>query len=441
MIWFLKKHAAKYPVSAVFNWHDPKAKGRICMLTSAVTVEIIKHLSTGVLYTAFLTINGFDIAQSSVIMFLPMLASCVTVFSPVILERFRTRRWLLAGASALYYVINLLGTTAVTYLVSDQQTKLILFGVLVLTANVINSLFTNGYTVWHLNFIPDDIRPRYFSLQQIIISACTTICLFGFSFVADLLHDTQMERTALTVIRLVGFACAVLDVVMLCIPKEYPYPKEARLQLSNIVRLPLKDRKFRLTMGLLALWAFASNLPSSVWNYYLLNTVKMGTVMANLWQIFYLVALLLFSATWMRVLERFSWFKTYGVAALFHSGAVILSAFTTQENYLWVFPLSAAIQAVVGVGLNITASNLPFINMPKLDQSYFICFYTLMLNVTSFLGSSIGSLFVNVAGEQAYPVFGVAMYPSQLLMLIQGGLFMVCAVLILLLLGKLLPDP
>lgn len=441
MVRFIKKQASDYPLNAVLNWHEPKAKGRVCMLVSSVLSEIIKNLSSGALYTAFLTINGFDIVESSVIMFLPLLASCVTVFSPIILERFRTRKWLLAGTTMLYYILNLLGTTMVTYLVQDHHTKLFLFGLLVLTANVIKSLFVSGYTVWHLNFIPDQIRARFFSLQQLIISVCTTVCVFGFSFAADLLHGTDLERTVLTAIRILGFVCAVADVVMLLLPMEYPYPKEAQLRLSNILLLPLRNRKFLLTMGLLALWAFAGALPSSVWNYYLLNTVEMGTIMANLWNICYMVALLLFTAPWLRLLKRFSWLKTYAVAAVFHGGAVLLSAFTVQGNYLWLFSLTTLIQGIVGVGLNIAAANLPFINMPKQDQTYFISFHTLLINIVSFLGSWTGSLFVDIAGDRTFPVFGAVLQPSQLLMLMQGGLFIACAAAILLLLRKLRPEP
>lgn len=439
MAWFLHEQASDHSLSSVLNWHDPLAKGRVCMLVSSVLAEIIKNLSTGALYTAFLTINGFDIVESGVILFLPLLASCVTVFSPIILERFRSRKWLLAGTRLLHYALNLLGTTLVTYLVPSHRAKLFLFGSLVLSASVINNLFISGYTVWHLNFIPNQVRARFFSLQQLIISVCATVCVFGFSFMADLLHGTDLEQTSLTAIRLICFACAVVDVVMLVLPREYLYPKGSQLRLSNILLLPLKDKRFLLTMSLLALWTFSGSITSSVWNYYLLNTVEMGATMANLWYICYTAALLLFSAPWLRLLERFSWFKTYAVAAILHGAAVVLSAFTARGNYLWLFPLATAIQGIVGVGLNIAAANLPFINMPEKDQTYYISFHTLFINVMSFLGSSAGTLFVDITGNWTFPVFGAALQPPQFLTLLQGGLFISCAVAILLLLKRLDP--
>ena len=57
----------------------------------------------------------------------------------------------------------------------------------------------------------------------------------------------------------------------------------------------------------------------------------------------------------------------------------------------------------------------------------------------SFLGSSAGTLFVDITGNWTFPVFGAALQPPQFLTLLQGGLFISCAVAILLLLKRLDP--
>ena len=131
----------------VFNWHDDRGKGRCCMLASAILATLVTDLTAGTLYTAFLTVNNFSIVDAGVITFLPLIASCFSIFSPAILERFKKRRWVLAGGRLAYYVINILGLTALPYLVKDQGAKLFCFGAVVFLASLVNNLFTSGYFV------------------------------------------------------------------------------------------------------------------------------------------------------------------------------------------------------------------------------------------------------------------------------------------------------
>ena len=109
----------------VFNWKDDRGKGRCCMLASAILSALVTDLTSGTLYTAFLTVNNFSIVDAGVLTFLPLIASCFSIFSPMILERFKKRRWILAGGRLAYYVINILGLTLLPYLVQEQSAKLV----------------------------------------------------------------------------------------------------------------------------------------------------------------------------------------------------------------------------------------------------------------------------------------------------------------------------
>ena len=71
----------------VFNWKDDRGKGRCCMLASAILSALVTDLTSGTLYTAFLTVNNFSIVDAGVLTFLPLIASCFSIFSPMILER------------------------------------------------------------------------------------------------------------------------------------------------------------------------------------------------------------------------------------------------------------------------------------------------------------------------------------------------------------------
>lgn len=426
----------------VFNWKDEKAKGRCCMLASAVLSTLVSDLTAGTLYTAFLTVNDFSIVDAGIISFLPLIAACFSIFSPMILERFKKRRWILAGGRLAYYTINIVGLTLLPHLVKDQSAKLICFGAVVFLASLVNNLFASGYSVWHLNFIPDSVRARYLSYQQMITALLSGVALIGSGVIADSLRGAPNEATVLTILRVVGYGLAVADVVFLALPREYEYSqRESRIRLLNVFRLPFRNRKFMLTMGLIAFWTFLANLPSSGWTYYLLNTAHTGVTLINVMAFIYGFFLVFLTPRWQRVLGRHSWFKTFAIAAFMNGPTILVSAFISEANCVWLYPLVRICQHVIGVGLNLTWANFPYINTPREDQTYYMSFYILLANLVAFFGQFTGTLFMNWMGERTVWLFGAEMTAVQLLMLAQGVLNLVCGVLILRFLPQLTPDP
>lgn len=428
-------------LSAIFNWHDERGRGRCCMLGSAAIVRIIQDLTTGTLYTAFLTINNFSIVDAGIISVLPLLASCFAIFSPYILERFPRRKRVLAGGRLTYYLLNILGLTLLPFLVHDQTQKLWAFGILVFISGIFNHLFASGYTVWHLNFIEEPIRFRYFSIQQFSTSVITSISILTLGVLADSLKGTPHEAQILIAIRMLGLVLAIGDVILLSLPKEYPYPKkETRIRVRNIFTLPLRNKKFRRTMALVAVWQFAIYLPQSSWHYYLLNTVEAGVAMTSLFTPFTTLSYLLTAALWRKFQAKHSWWKTFLLAGMMHVPAVFAASFVDRGNFLWLYPLVILSQTIDGVGLNLAWLNFPYINTPKHDQTYYISFYTLLINVMAFLGQLTATVFLSAWGSRTILFLGASLSAVQVLLLVQACIDLTCVIVIFTCLKHLEPD-
>ena len=413
-----------------FAWDDERGKGRRCMLLSGFLSTVVNAVANGTLYTAFLASHDFTIADTAFLSVIPSLAACFCVLSPVFLERFQKRRWLLAGGRLAYYLLNLLGLTLLTLFAKTPSSRLVGFSVILLCSNLVNSLFSSGYSVWHLNFIPVEIRAKYLSYQQIITTAASIISLFGFGFLADALRDTPHEAAVLTALRFVALGFALVELVVLCLPKEYPYPrKETSIRLSNIVRLPLRHKKFMLTMVVIAMWNVITAFPATAWNYYLLHDVGTGVTTINLYYLFTAVCLL-FSPFWRTCVYKFSWFRTFAYCAMVHIPAVILMAFISSGNYMFIYPIAIFVQAFVGVGLNLSWANLPFVNTPETDQTYYLSFYTFLASFGSFLGNALGAWFVRVFPNGIW-LFDIHFETPPTMLLIQSLLYIGCVTFIL----------
>ena len=81
---------------------------------------------------------------------------------------------------------------------------------------------------------------------------------------------------------------------------------------------------------------------------------------------------------------------------MMHVPTMVLYAFITPGNYFWLMLTVRLAQHVLGVGLNLAYANLPFLNLPKEDQSNYLVFYTLVTNLCAFVGSVFSTWFISL---------------------------------------------
>ena len=404
-----------------FNFTDCNARGRCVMLASSILNSCITYLTAGVFYTGFLVANDIDIVNLGIINFLPLLANCLSVVAPLILERFSRRRYLLAGARFLYFTILILGVTLLPLFVSDKATKVVCFGVIVFTANAVNALTCGGYSIWHLNFIPNSVRTEYFSYQQIIGTVISSAVLLVSSFAADALSGSAEQLNVLYTLRIVGYVLALADVAVLLLPHEYPYPKKVTtISMKNVFTLSWQNRKFFYTMLIITAWTFISYFTSSSLSYYLLEDIGVSYTFINMIDASYALFLIVLSPWWRKFIHSRGWFSTFSITAMLHFPTMLLYCFITPGNYVWLMLAVRLTQHVIGVGINLAYANLPFINLPKEDQSNYLVFYTLLVNFSGFVGLTVSTWFISLTEGCAFSLFGLSLDNVPILILMQG---------------------
>ena len=407
------RHSAFFEL---FHFGDELAKGRSCMILSAVTVSVINWLTTGLFYTSFLMTNGIDIVNIGILTFVPYIANCFSIFSPSILERFQKRKLLLAASRLAYYSLNILGITVLPLFVSDPQLKMILFVAIVFSANIINALFSSGYSVWHVKFIPDHVRADYFSMNQLLTAFIGCGAALLSSFVADALSGSAYENTIIVVFRYAAFALGALDVLLLSLPKEYPYSRSKELpKLRHIVTKPFTHRKFAITMAIVFVWTFCVNAPQSTLNYYLINDVGVSYSFIYIINMFYPFFLLAFLPLWNRFLRAKGWFVTFAIGGIMLCPTNLMYSCVTAANFVWLLPTLRLIQHFIGVGCNVAYANMAFINLPEEDQTNYIAFHTLVVNIAGFLGMMLGTGFVAAYPDIVVTILGLEFTNVQML--------------------------
>ena len=258
----------------LFTLSTEQGRGRCVMLTSSIICNINAWLTTNIFYTSFLMIYGIDLVNIGIITFIPYIASCFGIFSPSLLERFQKRRWLLVGSRFLFHTLNILGITIMPMLVHEPGLRVTCLVIIVFLANLVSALTGSGFSVWHLKFIPEEIRADFFIRQSTVSNFIGIGISLVSGIIADALAASPHADTIIIAFRYFAYFLAIIEVIVLALPKEYPYSRsQSKPKLRDIIRMPMNSKPFLLTMIVILMYTFFTNVPSSFLNYYLLNDV------------------------------------------------------------------------------------------------------------------------------------------------------------------------
>ena len=427
--------------AGMFGFKEERARGRTCMMISAIFEHMIANLSTGVFYTSFLMINGIDIVNIGIITFVPYIANCFSIFSPSILERFKKRKGVLAAARIAVHTLNLLGITVLPNFVHDPSARVAWFVVLVFLSNILNGLFSSGYSVWQVNFIPQSVRADFFSIRMFVQSLVGNIFALGSSVLADALIGSAYEQAVIIGFRYLAYAIGLIDVLILSLPREYPYAQTTnKPHLKDIITKPFRHKKFALTMGIVFLYTFCNNVPAASLNYYLLNNIGITYTFIYFISVLYPLFLAFGLPLWKRLIGRVGWLKTFAISELTLFPTYVMYSFVTKNNYLWLWFTLRLMQHFFGIGAGVSNANMLYINLPKEDQTNYSAFHTLATNVAAFLGMMAGTGFIAAFPDLGLRLLGTEFTNVQVLLWVQAAGTLLLPLFIFKFLPHITPD-
>ncbi len=425
--------AFKLSMGDIYSTSNDEAKGRLISLGSALMTAFYNVFITGVFYTGFLSMYGISITGVGIVTFIPYIASCFSVFSSAILERFKKRKWIVLGSKIYFYVMYIIATTLMPQFVTDPDARLVWFVIILFLAYSVNALFNPGLTTWFYRFYPADNhrRTRYIVLNQVFSSIMSSAVLLLSSVLTDAVQGSPMQDQIILILRYLAFVLVLVDVGMQACAKEYPYPEAPKLRLTQIFTLPFKYRKFLLCMLLMFVWNFNSNLNNGIWNFHLLNHLGFNYTLLNSMSVAYTVILLCTQNTWKRILRRYSWIKTFGISILIFVPTEFMM-FAIQPGMVWLYVLGALLQQVFSVGINFSYSNILYMNLPEENSTAHIAFNTIGCNLFAFLGMITGTWVSGLTGDAPIMFLGVPTYAVQFTTLMRAAVMAAMGVVLIL---------
>ncbi|MBR3796874.1 MAG: MFS transporter [Clostridia bacterium] len=405
----------------VFGLWDEDAKGRTVYLGCVILNAFYNVFITGVFYTGFLSMNGMSITDAGIVTFIPYIGNLFSVFSSKILMHFKRRKPILIAAKIYFYVMYVIAATVMPQFVIDPQQRLYWFTAIVFLAYAGYAPFDPGFVIWFYRFFPqdDERRARYLLYQQMAAAVISCVFLMAGSMITDAVSSSAHQRELINGLRYFAFVLVMIEIGIQVQAKEYPVTAESTLRLKEIFTLPLRYRKFMYCTVLMFVWNYISNLNNGLWNYHLLNHMHFSYTLVNAMSVLYTIVLLALSGFWQRVLRRYSWIRTFGLALVIWVPTEVLFFLMAPESaYLYV-PLCLT-QHVLTVGINLSYANILYMNLPKDNETALIAFNTLGRNLFAFFGLLTGTLVSGVTGDVTAPFMGMEVYSVQFTCLLRG---------------------
>lgn len=413
------------------GWYfgDEESKSRLCHLQYNYTANIIANFIGGNFYTGLMLYLNADDGFIGLMSIFVFSANCLQLLSPLFMEHFKQRKKILILSRLIIQFINIIFIGAIPFFPVGQQARLVLFGASVLIINLINAIIAPGMTVWHVQFLPNNVRVKYFSLLQMTNGIVVAVFNLIGGAVVDKFKVSGLEVWGFEALRIFAALLLIYDLFLLSRMKEKEYEKGEKVDLKALLIRPLKEKLYLRTVGIAFTWSMIANIPGSYYSVYLLRDVEASYSFINVVSTLNVPVLVLLMPVWSKFLRKYSWLKTCNISILLYALHYVMLAFVTKDNYIWLYPMILIYAYVLAVGINLSFSNIPYINIPKQNQTLYIGFYSTMTNLGALLGVTFGRQFVTMTEELTV----LGMGNKQLLVFLVGVLMVLGSAFIFLL--------
>ena len=409
---------------------DETSYSRQNILLSNTTSGVVNNLIGGNFFTGFLLLMNADDGFMGIVTMASYLGNLLQVLSPLVIERFSSRKLLLTISRAIIYLFNIVVISLIPFVPSTNKLKLMLILCVVLFINVINALSAPGFAIWHIKSIPDKVRANFFAIFTTVNGIIVYTVILASSAIVDRFKESGNELQGLLVLRGIALFLCLVDLFFLFKIKEYPYqPSDTKVNLVNTLLNPFKEKKYLITVLIACLWNFSANIPGPYYTVYMLKDMKVSYSFLNIINMVNIPALIFLTPLWRKRINSTSWFKTlYFSMGLFLLNYIGL-AFVTRD-LLFLYPISVIFSIMITPGINLVFANVPYINIPEKNQTNYIGFYSTMNYLAALLGVLTGKEFIKNTEGIDISLLGIGMQNKQYILLLTAAVMFISVILI-----------
>ena len=411
-----RQHAETILRESHISGNELDSRSRRFILFSSLSSNIVLSLMAGSYLTGFFLAIGGNANYINQIVLLLSVCSLAQLLSPFWFERLRRRKKILICLRMISYILSLLVAPALAFLGLPKDTLLALTGAVLCLAQLITAWINPGMQAWHVGSLHIDKRLGFFSLSNIINCVVSLTSLFGASLLVDAMVRRVGDAYAMPLLRIIAFSLAILDILCLRKVHEYEYAAAEPLSPRGMIHSLRRHPAYLKVIAAACIWSFASNLPSQYYVTYLLEDLKLSYTFLNSVNLYSIVATLLFTRAWKKIIGRYSLGGGLFSSITLYSFYALGLFFTTVSN-TWMYPVSMIYVYHFTIGINICFAMVPYFNLPEENHTLYLALYNTCNALASLPGMLLGRVLYNLMTRHPVRIMGEVVAPARILVL------------------------
>ena len=392
---------------------DGLVKSRRWVFVGNLTSNALSFLVSQSFYTALLLVLFRGEPDSLRNEYLGRLAILQTatgflqLFSPLILERMKKRKVFLMTFRWLYHFFNIVGLGVTPLLPFSVEVKATIFVAMATLMSVCLAIYSPGLSAWHVHSYGEETRSDYITILNMSNNVVSQLLYLLTGVFLDLFTKNEKEMTAVLIMRGVAVLFVALEGKAFWQVKEPVYrTSEKKPSSMEILTVPLRHPRYLLVALIAGMIAFSNNLSAAYYMPYLVDTAGVSYTAIGVISVLSVPLSLLVTPVWNRWIQRYGWYKIQGISLPLYYAVYIFNGLTTATTHSMYY-IGTIYCTVVGVGMNLVNSNLPFMEAPTEGRSSCLAFYSAFGAAMGLLGSWLGKVFINRTEGKLIEIFGL----------------------------------
>jgi Major Facilitator Superfamily. len=395
-------------------------------LLEGITANAIGGLTTGSFLSGFLTSLNVDDSLNGIIGSIPVLLCAVQLFSSVVLENIRQKKFLIATFAFLHRIL-LSFMFLVPFLIKGMATRVVCIIVLFFLSHFCGNFIGTGAGNWMLKLLRGQNVGKYLGIKDALALAALTLTTLTMGYILDGFRARGQEANGFLLIGAIVLILSFTNFFCLSVIKEPDTKKNSRhIKLKNVLIEPLKDKRFRRIMIFYILWNLSLHVAGPFFAVYNVSKLKLDYTFITIVGLVSAVARVFAATIWGRLADKKSWFWVIK-SSMFLLGVVhVFWFFMMKDTYVILQPVLQIFSGIAWGGIAISVFNLPFLYAPEESRVMYVGANSAYAGIFGFIATLIGAGIVGIFKDTT--IFGIDITGIQVLFAISGVAILGCVV-------------
>jgi len=397
-------------------------------ITEGCLANSIFSITSGAFLVGYASYLGANDQFNGIILSLPLLASMVQMFSPLIFERLSSRKKLIVALCSFYRAMLCL-MILIPIITDNKSIRLFMLGGMYFIAYLAGSFLNPAAGSWIISLVPERIRGRYFGLRDMFILASTAILSIVMGRVLDAFKSNSMQFVGFVVVFSVALVLTILNFLVLRKIKEPPIvPLKQSLSFKSMMAMPLNNKQFRKVVLLNIIWNLTAQLSIPFFSVYMVTGLKLSYTFIMAIGIISTFAAALSARVWGRLSEKVGWEVTIATSIGMIGVCHITWMFVNHSTFFILIPIIQVLAGIGWAGVNLSFFNIQFKYAPQEGRTIFIGFNASLAGAAGFLSALLGAALVGFLSGMKIDI-GITVLDNMLFVFGLSGILIVgCAI-------------